>query len=112
VFYETGEIRNDNSQHVQKDEIQVSPVTENKLALLLHDTSEEIQREHIKQKVHVILVDESGRDETKVLVSVSHDIRIEDQPLQHGLIAEGVQADRHSKADNDVSDGHSASRRQ
>src|SRR4051794_31055700 len=100
MLHETGNVRNDDTQYVQENKIHVSPRVKNIVELLFDHTSKKVQRQHIKEEVHVVLVDESRGNETEVLVSMSNSIGIENQPSHDILIAEGIQADGHCKTDN------------
>ena len=54
----------------------------------------------------MILVNKAGRNEPIVLLALRRSVWVEDQTLQHRLVAKCIQAYEYGKADYNISDGH------
>jgi hypothetical protein len=92
VFEIGRDVGNNDRKNVKCHIINRTAPAENSLKYRLYDPAEKVQRNHIKQQMHVILVQEPGCDKPIIFATRFHDIWTKNKPShQFGLI-EGIHA--------------------
>jgi hypothetical protein len=98
-----------NTQYIQADIVYRSGCSEIGAEKSFDSRSEKIQRDHVHQQVHVVLVDESRREEAIVLLVSFYDVGIHDQVAYDRFLFPGVKADEDREGNEPVSDEHDGS---